>query len=208
MAPSLPHFCPSLLKCRFFKVAFRLFSPHDPESLYPAPLFQHWLLKSIAAVASICPTRIWLCEGRAFFGALLCPHLLEQFWPDTIQWVSESRSVVSDSLWPDGYTVHGILQPRILEWAAFPFSRGSSQPRDETQVSHIAGGFFTSWAAREAQEYWSGQPVPSPGDLPHPGIELGLLHYRRILYQLSYQGSPDTIQALHKHLLKEWPNIC
>ena len=54
------------------------------------------------------------------------------------------------------YTVHGILQARILEWVAFSFSRGSSQPRDRTQVSHTAGGFFTSWATREAQEYWSG----------------------------------------------------
>ena len=53
------------------------------------------------------------------------------------------------------YTVHGILQTRILEWVAFPFSRGSSQPRDRTQVSLIAGGFFTSRATREAQEYWS-----------------------------------------------------
>ena len=71
------------------------------------------------------------------------------------------------------YTVHGILQARILEWVAFPFSRGSFQPRDQTQVFHIAGGFFTSWATREAQEYWSGQPLPSPADLPDPGIELG-----------------------------------
>ena len=45
---------------------------------------------------------------------------------------------------PKDYTVHGILQARILEWVGFPFSRGSSQPRDRTQVSHIAGGFFTS----------------------------------------------------------------
>ena len=52
--------------------------------------------------------------------------------------------------------VHAILQARILEWVAFPFSRGSSQPRDRIQVSHIAGGFFASWATREAQEYWSG----------------------------------------------------
>ena len=44
------------------------------------------------------------------------------------------------------YTVHGILQARILEWVAVPFSRESSQPRDWTQVSRIAGGFFTSWA--------------------------------------------------------------
>ena len=45
---------------------------------------------------------------------------------------------------PINYTVHGILQARILEWVAFLFSRGSSQPRDQTQVSHIAGGFFNS----------------------------------------------------------------
>ena len=54
---------------------------------------------------------------------------------------------------PMAYEVDGILQARILEWIAFPFSRGSSQPRDWTQVSRIAGGFFTSWATREAQEY-------------------------------------------------------
>ena len=57
---------------------------------------------------------------------------------------------------PMDYTVRGILQARILEWVAFPFSRGSSQPRDQTQVSCTAGEFFTSWATREAQEYWSG----------------------------------------------------
>ena len=45
---------------------------------------------------------------------------------------------------PMDYTVHGILQARILEWVAFPFSRVSSQPKDQTQVSCIAGGFSTS----------------------------------------------------------------
>ena len=45
---------------------------------------------------------------------------------------------------PIDYTVHGILQARILEWVAFPFSWGSFQLRDQTQVSCIAGGFFTS----------------------------------------------------------------
>ena len=54
---------------------------------------------------------------------------------------------------PVDYTVHGILQARILKWVAFPFSRWSSQPRDQTQVSHIAGRFFTSWATREALVY-------------------------------------------------------
>ena len=45
---------------------------------------------------------------------------------------------------PMDYTVYGILQARILEWVAIPFSSGSSQPRGQTQVSHIAGRFFTS----------------------------------------------------------------
>ena len=50
-----------------------------------------------------------------------------------------------------GYTVHGILQARILEWVAIPFSSGSSPPRDLTQVFRIAGRFFNGWATREAQ---------------------------------------------------------
>ena len=54
-----------------------------------------------------------------------------------------------------GSSVHGILQARMLVWVAIPFSRGSSQLRDQTQVSCIAGGFFTIWATGEAQEYWS-----------------------------------------------------
>ena len=57
---------------------------------------------------------------------------------------SESCSVMSTLCEPMDYTVYGTLQARILEWAVFPFSRGSSQPRDRTQVSHITGRFFTS----------------------------------------------------------------
>ena len=45
---------------------------------------------------------------------------------------------------PMDYTVHGILQAKILEWVAFPFSRGSFQPRNRTRVSCIAGRFFTN----------------------------------------------------------------
>ena len=93
---------------------------------------------------------------------------------------------------PMDYTVHGILQARILEWVAFPFSRGSSQPRDPTQVSHTTGEFFTSSRIRP------------PGKPKNTGVgNLSLLqrifltqelnrdprHCRRILYQLSYQGS-------------------
>ena len=55
--------------------------------------------------------------------------------------VTQSRLTLCD---PMDYTVHGILQARILEWVAFLFSKGSSQPRDQTQVSCIAGRFFTN----------------------------------------------------------------
>ena len=77
------------------------------------------------------------------------PHLKYLKW---------SRSVVSDSLRPvdcspPSSTVHGILQARILQWVAISFSRGSSRPKDRTQVSHIAGRHFNLCATREALKY-------------------------------------------------------
>ena len=51
-----------------------------------------------------------------------------------------------------GSTAHGTLQARILEWAAIPFARGSSQPRDQNQFSCTAGTFLTVWATRDALE--------------------------------------------------------
>ena len=83
--------------------------------------------------------------------------------------------------------IHGILQARILGWVAFSFSRESSQPRDWTQVSCIAGRFFTSSATREAQEYWSGWP--------------GKSHGRRSLVGCSPWGreESDTTERLHFH---------
>ena len=79
----------------------------------------------------------------------------------TRKWVSEWKSLSRVWLFatlcnPMNYTVQGILQARILEWVAFPCAKGSSEPRDRTLVSCIAGRLFTSWATREAQEYWSG----------------------------------------------------
>ena len=80
--------------------------------------------------------------------------------PSDCSW-SKSESVglavVSDSLDPvdcsrPGSSVHGILQARILEWIAIPFSRRSSWPRNQTWVSCISGRFFTIWATREAPD--------------------------------------------------------
>ena len=82
-----------------------------------------------------------------------------------------------------------ILQARIPEWVAFPFSRGSSQLWDRTQVSRVAGEFFTSWATGEAQEYWSGSLTFLQQIFLSQKSNRGLQHSRQILYQLSYQGS-------------------
>ena len=65
--------------------------------------------------------------------------------------VAQSCLTLCDSM---DYTVRGILQARTLEWVAYHFSRGSSHPRDWTQVSHIAGRILTSWATRKAQPIW------------------------------------------------------
>ena len=60
-------------------------------------------------------------------------------------------------------------RPEYWSGYLFPSPGLSSQPRNQTQVSRIAGRFFTSWVTREAQKYWSGF---SPADLPDPGNEL------------------------------------
>ena len=65
---------------------------------------------------------------------------------DKWKWKSLSRVQLFVTPW----TIQSMEFSRILEWVAFPFSRGSSQPRDRTQVPRFAGGFFTSWATRES----------------------------------------------------------
>ena len=89
------------------------------------------------------------------------------------------------------YTVHGILQARILEWVAVSFSRGSSQPRDRTQVSHIAGRFFTSGATGKPKNTGAGSLSLLQWIFLTQELKQGVLHCRRILYQLIYQGNPQ-----------------
>ena len=88
---------------------------------------------------------------------------------------------MSDFCNPMDYIVHGILQARILQWWACPFSRGSSPPRDLTQVSHTAGGFFTSWATREAQD------CSPPGSSVHRILQARILEWAAIPFSW---GSP------------------
>ena len=85
---------------------------------------------------------MWLCISYH-------PRLWLSFPIYTIwKWVTQSCPTLFDTM---DYAVYGILQARILEWVAIPFSSGSSWPRNWTKVSRIAGGFFTTWVTRETQ---------------------------------------------------------
>ena len=72
------------------------------------------------------------------------------------QWQQSQVAQSCPTLWdpvdcsPPGSSIHGIFQAKVLEWVAISFSRGSSRPRDQTQVSHIIGRCFNLWATREA----------------------------------------------------------
>ena len=91
-----------------------------------------------------------------------------------------------------GFSVHGILQARILEWVAIPFSRGSSQPRIE------------SWSPVLQEDSLLSEPPGNPKNtgvgclsllqriFPTQGSNPGLLHCRQILYRLSHQGSQEA----------------
>ena len=82
---------------------------------------------------------------------------------------------------PPGSFVHGIFQARMLEWVAMPFSGGSSQPRDWTQVSCIAGGFFAVWANREGGRLSIFLP-------PHTNTHT---HTLLVLFSLAFPSSGD-----------------
>jgi len=116
-------------------------------------LFYNWYLPSLALLTYTNHTKLF----SYFFKPVIlihaktqdCDHLFTMVIPclahGEYSSKSESESQSCPTLCdPMDYTVHGILQARILEWVAFPFSRGSSQSRDRTQVSCIAAGFFTS----------------------------------------------------------------
>ena len=135
------------------------------------------------------------------------------------EWVSEVTQSCPTLCNPMGCTlpdssIHGNFQARILEWVGTSFSRGSSRPRDRTQVSCIATRLFTIWKWKwsrvwlfatpwtvayqtalsvgfSRQEYWSGLPFPPPVDLPTQGSNPGLLPCRQMLYRLSHQGMAE-----------------
>ena len=114
----------------------------------------------------------------------------------------ESCSIMSDSLWPHRLyrTWNSPGQNTGMCSFSFPFSRGSSQLRDWIQVFCIAGGFFTSWATREAQKYWSEWSIPSP-DLPDPGIEPGSPALQADSLSMELSGKPFCTHSWIPHMV-------
>ena len=92
-----------------------------------------------------------LCHGLAFHFLCLFSIKMSVFSHWFVKVIQSCLTLCN----PMGYTVHGILQARILARVAYPFSSRSSQPRNQTGVSCIAGGLFTNWAIREALIYRS-----------------------------------------------------
>ena len=109
---------------------------------------------------------------------------------------AQSLSLVQlfETLWT-GSSIHGVLQARILEWAAMPSSRGSSQPRDQTQVSCIAGRFFLSFES-------PGKPENTGvGSLSHPRRSSGPRNRTRVsctaggFYTSKLPGKPNILHS-------------
>ena len=103
----------------------------------------------LATVYEVTKSQIWL--GNSTTAAITC-SLLVLYKVKVNVLVIRSYPTLDHLMdcRPPGSSVHGIFQTRILEWVVILFSRGSSQPRDWTQVSCIAIRFFTIWATREA----------------------------------------------------------
>ena len=102
---------------------------------------------------------------------------------------------------PMDYIVHGILQARIVEWVAFPFSRGSSKPRDRTQVSCITEDPLPAEPQWKPKDTGVGSLSLLQRIFPAQEANRGLLHCRQILYQLSYEGTP------HRHWWSPKPGV-
>ena len=96
---------------------------------------------------------------------------------------------------PMGYTLPGILQARILEWVAFPCSRGSSQPKDRTHVSRIAGDSLPAKPQGKPKTTGVGNLSLLQQIFSTQELNRGLLNCRQILYQLSSQGTPGEIKC-------------
>ena len=104
---------------------------------------------------------------------------------------------------PPGSSVHGILQITVLEWVAIPFSRWSSQPRDQTQVSHIANRFFTIWATSLLNIAFE-LPIPTQNKICHLSLPKCAVP---IVSSLGHLFNPPSLPISGFHVSLGFPNL-
>ena len=125
----------SAIKIKLFKMRFSLIIIKKILYLLLVSKLNLWCSKHTCTLEDV-------CRQRDCYLHMCCASLASRVWLFEISWTVAQRAPLS----------MGILQARILEWVAMPSSRGSSQPRDWTQVSRIASRCFTVWATTEVQE--------------------------------------------------------
>ena len=104
-----------------------------------------------------------------------------------------------------GSSSHGDSTGKNTGVGCHALLQGIFQPRDQTQVSHIAGGFFTSWATREAQQYWNGYPIPSQADLPTQESNWSLLRCSRFFTNWAVREAlklMESVMGIETYYLK------
>ena len=108
-------------------------------------------------------------------------------------WLTVSNHMAGDALGcsPPGSSVHEDSPGKNTGVGCHALLQGIFPTQGSTQVSCIAGQFFTIWAIREAQKYWSGYPIPSPRDLPNPGIEPGSPAFQANSLPADLPGNPN-----------------
>ena len=154
--------CTENRHCIFFVIFLLQLGPQFCEG-WNLKKFFYWSIVDLQCCVSFCCIAKWISHIHIYIYIYL--HSFFRFFSHRGHYIIlsflcyivgpyyESRSVMPDSLWP-----HGLEPTRLLsswtspgkKWLAIPFSRRSSRPRDETQVSCVAGRFFTIWATREA----------------------------------------------------------
>ena len=159
-------------------------------------------------------------ESRAVMSEFLRPHGLYSPWNSLGQNIGVSSLSLLQGIFPTQGSKPGLPHcrqilywlshqgsPRIVEWVAYPFSGGSSQPRNRTGVSCIAGGFFTSWPARKAQNcvyifkyiYISPPSRAAPSPLSKSLVQTAQWHqlwFQVLVYKAGYSFS-SHLSAFH-----------
>ena len=174
-SPLQPHPQPCRKSDPFAILLFFGFHSSENSIMHACMLSRFWLCETLWTLANQAPLSVGFSRQENWSGLpfptpgifltqRLNPCLLSLLhWqadslptalPDELLLINQANGWLNPGLQHCRWILYQLSHhgcPRILEWVAYPFSRGSSQPRNQTRASCIAGGFFTSWAIREAQ---------------------------------------------------------